>query len=215
MRNVLFDLDGTLTDPRKGILRSLSYAMERMGSPSPVDFDAGSVIGPPLQDSLARLLGSDDPSLIERALLLYRERYGTVGLFENRLYEGIHGMLHTLTARNLTLLIVTSKPTVYASRIADHFGISQIFSAVYGSEPVGPNTEKAELIGRALAGEDLNPAETLMVGDRRHDIEGARAWGIGAIAVSWGFGSREELLSARPEFIADHPREIPPCISRT
>jgi phosphoglycolate phosphatase len=214
IRAVLFDLDGTLSDPSEGIARSLSFALEKMQVETARIDDVRPFIGPPLQDTFASLLGTGDERAIGRAIAYYRQRYGTVGLFENRLYDGITGLLRHLADSGLRLHVATSKPAVYAGRILRRFGIDRFAASVTGSAAEGPNEEKGELIGRALRRQRIDARHALMVGDREYDILGARSQGVGAVGVLWGFGSREELESARPLALVGRPEELPGVIRR-
>ena len=201
VRNLLFDLDGTLTDPAVGIIASTGHALAGFGIAPPADLRW--VIGPPLRGSFARLLGSDDPDTIERAMTLYRERFGTVGLFENEVYPGIPELLAAQQQAGRRLFVCTSKPHVYARRIVEHFGLLPYFEAVYGAELDGRRSAKAELVAYLLTQEQLVAAETVMVGDRHHDIDGARANGLRSIAVGYGYGASEELAAAEPTWHCD------------
>lgn len=176
--NLLFDLDGTLTDPFTGITKCILHALHQLERPLPPLESLRWCIGPPLKNSLATLLGSDDDALAESALVLYRERFSTVGLFENDVYEGIPDVLHRLQKNGHILFVATSKPTVYASRIIDHFNLGQYFKTVYGSELDGTRTDKARLISYILQKESIPASETVMIGDREHDIIGATANGL-------------------------------------
>lgn len=191
--NLLFDLDGTLTDPFQGITKCISYALSQMNRQSPSLETLGWCIGPPLKNSLARLLDSDDEQLIEEALALYRERFGTIGLFENRVYEDIPKVLDTLNQMDHTLYVATSKPTVFAKRIIEHFNLKQYFSTIYGSELDGTYADKRHLISHILKQNAMATSGTVMIGDRKHDIIGAKTNGICGLGVLWGFGTREEL----------------------
>ncbi len=215
MRNILFDLDGTLSDPSKGIAHSLTYALEELGMPVPDDEAIRAYIGPPFQKALGELLKTDEEAKIKEALSLYRARYGTTGLYENKLYPGVIEMLATLVAQGFRLYIATSKPTVYAARIIEHFNIQRYFAVVYGSDLDGGKTEKGELLHHLLSQERLDSSETLMVGDRKYDIVGAQANGILSMGVTWGFGSRVELMSASPHFLVDRPGDVPDAIRST
>lgn len=206
--NVLFDLDGTLTDPAEGILRSVSYALERMGIAAPPLEDLNWVIGPPLQRSLAKILGSDDPALSARCLALYRERFGEIGLFENELYEGVPEMLGELRRQGRRLYVATSKPTVYAARILAHFQIAGFFEGTFGSELDGTRTDKGELLRHLIEVEDLDASHTVMVGDRKHDVAGALANGVPCIGALYGYGSRDELQAAGAHAFAESPAEV-------
>jgi len=166
-------------------------------------------IGPPLQDSLSRLLGTQNPDMINEALTLYRSKYSTTGLYENVIYPGVPGMLAALVKQDCTLHLVTSKPVVYASKILEYFSILCRFKGLYGSSLEGGNSEKTELIQEALEDQSIDPSLAIMIGDRKHDIEGARANSVGTIGVTWGFGTKQELITASPRFLVDHPSEIP------
>ncbi len=174
MRYLFFDLDGTLTDPAPGIGACLLHAARALGHTSLAATDLRRYIGPPLRECFAHLLGTSDPVLIEQAVVLYRERFGSVGLFENSLYPGIGPALARLRQAGHALRIVTSKPAIYADRIVDHFGLREYFSGVYGAELSGALGTKSELIAHALANERICAAEASMIGDRDHDILGAR-----------------------------------------
>ncbi|MCP8940512.1 HAD hydrolase-like protein [Alsobacter sp. SYSU M60028] len=203
---LLFDLDGTLTDPKPGITRSVQYALERLGlTPPPAD-DLEWVIGPPLAQSFAVLLGpGGDPA---EGVRLYRERYAVTGLFENEIVPGIPALLDDLLADGRRLFVATSKPRVFAERILDHFGLADRFQHVHGSELDGTRADKRDLIAYAVAQERLTPAATVMIGDREHDVIGAGSVGIGTIGVRWGYGSDAELMAAGVAALVDRPAEI-------
>jgi phosphoglycolate phosphatase len=195
-RAILFDLDGTLTDPAVGIVRSIQYAFERMEQPVPPTDSLLHWIGPPLRDSFALALGGDRV-LAEQAVILYRERYGTVGLFENEVYSGIPALLAELNATGSRLFLATSKPQPYAERILEHFNLARHFAAVGGATLDGRIGTKAEVIGELLP--RLTPAERaacVMVGDREHDVHGAQFHGMSCIGVGYGYGSEAELTAA-------------------
>jgi phosphoglycolate phosphatase len=193
---ILFDLDGTLTDPYRGITGSIRHALRCMNVDAP-DGDLGWCIGPPLGESLAHLLGTDDPASIDRGIAHYRERYAELGILEQELYPCVPEMLgHLHNATRSTLILATSKPRVYAEKILAHFGIAGHFDACYGAELDGTRSRKDELIAHLLERESLDPARTVMVGDRRHDVIGARSNGVNAIGVTYGYGSAQELAEA-------------------
>jgi phosphoglycolate phosphatase len=202
-RAVLLDLDGTLTDPREGIVASLRYALERLGIPPPPEAELARQIGPPLRDALRALLGESDAASLERAVRLYRERFAERGLFENRVHPGVPRLLCALSARGGRACVVTSKPSAFARRILRHFGLETELAAVYGSGMDGALARKPELVAHALACESLAPDDAVMVGDRRHDVEGARACGVASIGVTWGYGSRAELEAAGATWICE------------
>ena len=204
-----FDLDGTLTDPREGITRSLAYALERMGIAPPPSEDLLFAIGPPLRASLARVLGSGEPAAVERALALYRERFADVGLFENRPYDGIGTALEDLAARGVRLIVATSKPHVYARRIVERFGLAAHFEAVHGCELDGTREDKHDLLAHAIAHHGLGGARAAMIGDRGADMRAARHHGLAALGALWGYGSREELLEGGATSLCGAPAAIP------
>jgi phosphoglycolate phosphatase len=209
MKDIFFDLDGTLTDPREGITRSIAYALERLGiEPPPLDA-LTFAIGPPLRASLAKLVGSDARDVVERALALYRERFADVGLFENQPYEGIGEALEVLGARGARLYVATSKPLVFARRIVEHFGLDAHFIAVHGCELDGTREDKRDLLAHLLAEHALDPRDAVMIGDRGVDMSAARLHGLRAVGALWGFGSREELESAGAHVLCESPARLP------
>lgn len=194
--HLLFDLDGTLTDPFHGITKSIQHALGSMGLEIPTADDLRWCIGPPLHDSFRALIDSTDPKLLAETLAHYRERYSTIGLFENELYPGIVDCLRELSQQGYSLRIATSKPTVFAKRIIDHFELTQYFSSVNGSELDGTRSDKTQLISHIIQRDQLNPNNVIMIGDRKFDMIGASNNDIRAIGVLWGFGSVEELQAA-------------------
>lgn len=193
---LLFDLDGTLTDPGLGITRCLAHALEQLGRPAPARAELERFIGPPLQQNFAELLGSTDAGLISEAIARYRDRFGETGLFENEVYPGIPELLAELRAAGHELRVVTSKPTLYATRIAAHFELDGHFAEVHGSELSGERCDKGELLAHLLDTEPLAREDCVMIGDRSHDVRGARANGLRSIGVLWGYGSHDELTEA-------------------
>jgi phosphoglycolate phosphatase len=215
---LLFDLDGTLTDSRPGITACIQYALVRLGVEAPVDLSW--CLGPPLHESFTRLLASQErgqggtlnkaPSKerVEEAVTLYRERFVEKGIFENAVYPEIEELLNELCARGFRLFLATSKPLIYAKQIVEHFGLARNFVRLYGSELDGRLSDKAQLIGTLLKSEAIAPSSAVMIGDRLHDIKGARANGVRNIGVLWGYGSREELFLAGANQFAAHPLDI-------
>jgi phosphoglycolate phosphatase len=208
VRNVLFDLDGTLSDPVEGITRSICYALERMNVEPPARAELLPHIGPPLRDTFSLILRTTDESAIERAVALYRERFAEAGMFENVVYDGVPEMLAQIRASRRRLILATSKMRAFPLKILEHFSLSAYFDGVYGSEPDGTLGEKAELIRHVLAAESLRPGETLMVGDRKYDVAGARTNGCLAAGVTYGYGSAEELTAAGADFLCHSPRDV-------
>jgi len=206
----LFDLDGTLTDPKAGITRSTQYALERLGRPVPEADALTWMIGPPLIASFTRLLS--EPAEAAEAVRLYRERYSDVGMFENEVYPGIPALLQNLQEKGIRLYVATSKLQVFARRILDHFELSRFFIEIYGSELDNRNADKRDLIRHVLAQERFDPAHAVMIGDREHDAIGAKANGIASIGVTWGYGSRQELLDAGAACLVDDPHGLEEAI---
>ena len=209
---VFLDLDGTLTDPSDGITKCFMHAMECLGRPVPAVSELLQYIGPPLRKSFSCLLGSDDSEVVEPALDCYRQRYSTVGIFELAVYPGIPSLLEALHADGFALYIVTSKPTVYARRIADRFGWTKYFEEIYGPELSGRFDDKTELIAHIFEQTSLVPQRCVMVGDRASDTVAGRANGTQAISVTYGFGSLEELSAAGPDAICPSAEAIRPAV---
>ena len=206
--HLLFDLDGTLTNPFTGITRCIQHALAALGRPVPAADQLGWCIGPPLKQSLATLLGAEHAHQADEALEKYRERFGSVGLFENEVYPGIKDALAELRGQGHRLSVATSKPTVFARRIIDHFGLVEFFVTVEGCELDGTRGDKTSLIAYVLQHEGMDPSDAVMIGDREHDIIGARANGVPGIGVLWGFGSREELDGAGAFTSVETPRDL-------
>jgi phosphoglycolate phosphatase len=204
--SLLLDLDGTLTDSHDGIVGSIRHALEALGAPAPPDAELGRYIGTPLAHVFAELLGvAREAGAVGRAIAHYRERFGDRGWRENRVYPEVPAFLTAAREGDWRCFVATSKPTLYAERIAVHFGLRPLLEAVHGSELDGRRGEKPELLAHILAHEGLDPKQTVMVGDRRHDVAGARANGVASLGVLWGYGSREELLIAGADALCDRP----------
>lgn len=204
--NVFFDLDGTLTDPREGILDCLRFALSSLGVQIPGDAELEQFIGPPLHKTF-RLL-CEDHVLAEKALAIYRRRYAETGLYQNRLYEGVDACLEHLDSKVDFNYVVTSKPAVYANRIVEHFGIHRRFKVVYGSNLDGSLSDKAELLAHVLKSEQLHANDCVMVGDRSYDVVGAKHHGIRSIGVLWGYGSEGELREAGADSLCESPKDL-------
>lgn len=200
---VLFDLDGTLTDSAPGILNSVRYACRKMQLPEPAPETLRRFLGPPLLDSFRDLVGlSQEES--QQAVAAFREYFPTKGLFENEVYPGVETMLRELKAAGKTVVLATSKPEEYARRILEHFALAQYFDAICGATLDERRTDKAGVIAYALQTAHItNTADTVMVGDREHDVKGAAKNGLPCIGALYGYGSREELSTAGAAAIAD------------
>jgi len=204
----LFDLDGTLTDPKEGITKSVSYALNSFGIQVASLDDLVTFIGPPLRDSFRKYFRFTEKET-EIAVGKYREYFSETGIFENFLYQGVSEVLEQLRTHGITMVIATSKPTVFAEKIAEHFGIRKYFDLIAGSELDGTRSRKSEVIDCALNLVDpLRKKLPVMIGDREHDIIGARETGIDSIGVTWGYGSRMELEAAKAARIVDNPNEM-------
>ena len=194
--NILFDLDGTLTDPGIGITRCIQHALTSLGRPVPSQELLCRYIGPPLQGTFAELLETEETAIVAEAIRIYRERFVTTGMFENSVYPEVPAGLKSLRNDGHRLWVATSKPHVFAREIVRHFGLADFFEGVYGSELSGVNAEKGALIREILTQKGFAPEDTCMVGDRAQDIAGARANGIEAVGVLWGYGGPLELQAA-------------------
>ena len=204
--DVFLDLDGTLTDPKAGITKSIRYAMIKIGAPLPENFELDWTIGPSLWDSFGKM-GLKDKD-IDRAITYYRERYTDVGLFENQVYEGIPSALEVLKKNHIKMYLMTAKPHSYAKKITAHFELSKFLTHEFGSELDGRNTNKADLISHALSFLNISSSNAIMVGDRKYDIIGAKENSIKTIGVTWGYGTQRELEKAKPDYIIKNPNEL-------
>ena len=206
---ILFDLDGTLTDSGEGITKSVQYALEKIGKPEPELEKLRVFVGPPLIEEFQAYAGIDEETA-RKAVEIYRERYAPIGIYENKLYPGIEEMLTGLKARGYKLGIASSKPEKFVKIVADFFQISSYFDEIVGSEPDGRRTDKAQVVEEALRrmGLEEHPDQVILVGDKEHDVYGARKAGLECLAVSYGYGTREELENARPLKIVDSAEEV-------
>ena len=205
-QTILFDLDGTLTDPGEGITKSVEYALNRYGVTVADRKDLYPFIGPPLIDSFMRFYGFSEPQARE-AVEVYREYFRTKGIWENRVYPGVPELLKTLSEAGKTLLVASSKPEVFVHKILDHFGLARYFAFAGGALLDGSRTEKEDVLRYTLAA-CPNDGPAVLVGDRKFDVEGAHAVGIAAVGVTYGYGTEEEIAAARPEHIARTPAQI-------
>ena len=204
LRALLFDLDGTLTDPFDGISRCYRFALERLNVEVDPQFDFRSWIGPPMHDAFAAVV---EPHRIPEAISHYRERYGTHGLYENVVYDGIASLLADMRSR-ARLFVCTSKPAFFAEQILRHFDLYGYFEGVYGSELDGRYAHKPQLLARLLQEQHIAGADAVMIGDRRHDVVAALENGVTAYGAAWGYGTIEELRGAGAHAIFDTPDEL-------
>jgi phosphoglycolate phosphatase len=206
MTVIFFDLDGTLTDPKPGITRSVQYALGKLDRPIPPEDELTWCIGPPLRGSMMKLLGTDE--LADRAVTLYRERFSDIGLFENEVYPGIEDTLSTLARSGRRMFVATSKAHIFAERIIDHFKLRIYFERVFGAELDGTHSDKSELLRHALQSTEVDPSQAIMIGDRSFDMVGARSNGMTAVGVLYGYGSEVELREAGAHYICATPRAV-------
>ncbi len=206
---ILFDLDGTLTDPKLGITSSAQYALRALGIEEPSLDKLEPFIGPPLADSFREFYGLNEEQ-IAAAIAKYREQFNDQGIYENEIYPGTPQMLASLKAAGKKLAIASSKPTVFVERILDYFHIRTYFDYIIGSNMDGTRSKKEEVVEEALhqmLPSEMAPAEkkaaVAMVGDRRFDIEGAKEHGITSVGVSFGYAPDGELEQAGADFIVD------------
>lgn len=198
---ILFDLDGTLTDPKVGITKCIQYALEKMGIVVTDLNELEPFIGPPLQESFTKIYSFDDDQT-KMAIEYYRERFKKTGMFENEIYPGITELLAQLKAHHKELVVATSKPTEFAEKILEYFQIDTYFNFVVGSNLDGTRTAKTEIIQYILDQyEDREKHEFIMIGDREHDIIGANNTGIHSIGVSYGYGSVDEINNVSPTYV--------------
>lgn len=207
IENLLWDLDGTLTDPKFGIIRCIQYALEKFGKEAPPFEELFWCIGPPLYESFPKLVPSASHEDVLTLVNLYRERFSDIGMYENEVYPGIPELLGELQLKHKNY-VATSKPHVFAKKILSHFKLSQYFSVVHGSELSGVRSDKGELIKFILDKESLDPKKSIMIGDRKHDIIGAKKVGMKSIGITWGYGSTDEHLEVGADFIISTPQDL-------
>ena len=210
---ILFDLDGTLTDPFEGITNSIIYALKKFGIEVSEKQKLKCFIGPPLYKSFSEYCGlSQEDS--EKAVAFYREYFSQRGLYENKPYDGTQSVLQRLKDGGKKLIVATSKPQIFAERILDHFNLSRYFDYVSGATLDSSRVEKSDIIAFALKNFAVSPQNSVMVGDRKHDIIGAKANGLKSVGVLYGYGDESELLSAGADYIATMPKDIIKIVDR-
>ena len=214
MTTLLLDLDGTLSDSRPGIVACFRHTLVQLGHDPATAGDLTWAVGPPIAVSLARILGPYGDSRVDEALVLYRERYSAVGIYECSVYPGIVAMLEAARAAGVTMHVATSKRRDYAERVMDYLKLRGTVRGVYGALPGGGLEHKTDLLAHILTAETLAAADCVMLGDRLHDMEAAKANAIRAIGALWGYGGREELETAGADALAKLPGEVIPLLSR-
>lgn len=205
---ILFDLDGTVTDPAVGITNSVMYALKKYGITVTNPAELYKFIGPPLTVSFQEYYGFSDEQAKE-ATKFYREYFSEKGLFENEVYENMREVLDAIKKAGKQMIIATSKPTVFAERILEHFDLMQYFTFVAGSNLDGSRSDKAEVIQFALDQNGVEDKEkAIMIGDRKHDMIGAKKCGLTCLGVLYGYGTREELIEAGADYIGESEQDI-------
>ena len=205
--HILFDLDGTLTDPGEGITNSVMYALKKFGINVEDRAELYKFIGPPLADSFKEFYGFSDEKAWQ-AVEFYREYFGDKGLYENRVYRGIREILEKLNAHGIKLYVATSKPTMYTLKILEKFQLLEYFEVVSGSAMDEKNSDKATIIKYAVDKGGIPCHQALMVGDRKFDIFGAKANNMDSVGVLFGYGGKEELTNAQATYIIETPEEL-------
>ncbi len=204
---IFFDLDGTLTDPALGITNSIMYALKKMGREIPPREELYFFIGPPLVKSFMEYCSIDEEEAYD-AVKKYREYFSVYGLFENDPYDGVYDSLEKIKSSGKKLCIATSKPEEYTLRILEKFDLLKYFDFVCGASMDEKRSEKADIIKYALETTGCKPDDAIMVGDRLHDIQGAKKCGVRSVGVLWGYGSREELEEAGADYIVNDFSEL-------
>ncbi len=205
---VLLDLDGTLIASRDGIIACLRAALHELGHEPDPGEDLDWVIGPPLPDVMARLLGQFGDDRIDAAVVAYRGQYDRSGMLQSPLFPGVQAFMDRLAGSGRRVFLATSKPVHLARKILGLRGLTDYFEGFYGARPDDTGAEKPELIADLVSRERVDPRRSVMVGDRRYDISGAHANGIRAIGALWGYGGREELEQAGADALAASPAEL-------
>jgi len=207
---ILFDLDGTLTNPKEGITKCIQYALSYMGIEEPDLNNLTRFIGPPLHTAFMEYYGFDEAAAWT-AVKRYRERFGTIGVYENEVFQGISDLLGQLKQNSMILAVATSKPEIFMSKILEKYDLKKYFDVAAGSELDGMRTEKADVIEevlRRLSISDKERSRVIMVGDRKYDIEGAKACGIHSVGVEFGFAEENELESAGADYVVSSVDEL-------
>jgi len=208
-RHLFFDLDGTITNPAEGITRCIAFALESLDAPVPPLSSLTRFIGPPLSEAFRELLPEPDDARVAEAIGAYRERYGERGIRECEVIPGVGELLQALSRSGRhRLFVVTSKPTVYAEQVIEHFALGDHFEGIHGPPLDLKGGEKQVLIARTLEHEGIAAEDAWMIGDREHDVLGAVHNAVDSVGVTWGFGSVEELRAAGATHIVRSPEEL-------
>ena len=213
IQNVLFDLDGTLTDSSPGIVNSIKYALEKMSIFENDDQKLTSFVGPSLYKTFSENYFNEEQD-VKQALVHYREYFAKTGIYENALYNGVMELLESIKSRDLKIALATAKPTYFSNIILKHFKINHYFDVVIGSHLTGTRTEKKEIIHEVIDQLGLpNGNHCVMIGDREYDIIGGKHHEMHTIGVNYGYAKKGELLLQNPSFIVNSPKEIQNILS--
>jgi phosphoglycolate phosphatase len=204
--DILVDLDGTLVDPKPGLIGSVQYALRKLGRPVPPAEELLWLIGPPFRVSFPKLLGT--PDLTEAAIAYYRESYFSGAMYDAVVYAGMPEALDALAAAGCRLIVATSKPHHYARPILQRFDLARCFAAIHGPELDGTNDHKSDLIAHIIDREGVDPERAIMIGDREFDVAAAARNGVAAIGVTWGYGSAAELETAGAAALCNAPADL-------
>lgn len=205
---ILFDLDGTITDPMLGITKSVSYALNKFNIEVKDLDELCKFIGPPLKDSFIKYYNFTEEDS-KKAIEYYREYFADRGIYENDVYENFENILLSLKAQNKTLIVATSKPTIFAEKILDYFDLKKYFTFISGSNLDGTRTKKADVIRHAMEQNNITDnSEVIMIGDREHDIYGAKEIGIESVGVLYGYGTYDELDNSGANYIVRDINEL-------
>ena len=208
MKYYFFDLDGTLTDSADGIINSVLYSLKTFGIEETDREALRSFVGPPLKDSFMERYGFS-PKQAEEALLRFRERFASIGIFENSPYEGIRELLSHLHLRGDRVILATSKPEEFAKRILDHFDLTPYFDHICGANmDESHRVEKEDVLQYALEESGADPGASFMIGDRKYDVEAGRKFGFSTVGVLYGYGSREELEAAGADMLCETVEQL-------
>jgi phosphoglycolate phosphatase len=210
--DILVDLDGTLVDPRPGLIGSIQYALDKLGRTAPPAGELLWMIGPPLRVSFPKLLGAPDRT--EEAIAHYRERYVGGAMYDAIVYDGVPEALDALSAAGHRLFVATAKAHCYARPILERFDLARRFAAIHGPELDGTRDHKHDLVAHIIATEGVRPMNAIMIGDREHDVTAAARNGIRAVGVTWGYGSVEELETAGAVALCASPSGLANVVSR-
>jgi phosphoglycolate phosphatase len=204
--DILVDLDGTLVDPKPGLIGAVQHALRKLGYPVPPAEELLWLIGPPFRVSFPKLLGRSD--LTEEAIAHYRESYVGGGMYDAIVYDGVADALDRLHGAGCRLFVATAKPHYYARPILERFDLARRFAGIHGPELDGTNDHKSDLIAHIVAKEGVRPEAAIMIGDREFDVTAAARNGIRTVGVTWGYGSRAELEAAGAASLCDAPETL-------